>query len=39
MGEVICVPLHMQTGGGQNFRKAFSKVAVGEENATHAARS
>ena len=39
MREAICVPFNMQTGGGQNFRKAFSEIAVGEENATHAARS
>lgn len=39
MREVISVPLYMQAGGGQNFRKAFSEVAVSEENATHATRS
>jgi hypothetical protein len=39
MREMICVPLYMQTGGGQNFRKSFPKVAFSEENATHAARS
>lgn len=39
MGEMIRVPLYMQTGGRQNFRKALSEVAVSEEDATHAARS
>ena len=37
--EVIRMPLYVQSGGGQDFRKAFSEVAVGEENAAHAARS
>lgn len=39
MREMICMPLYVQAGGGQNFRKALSEVAVGEKDATHAARS
>lgn len=37
--EVIRMAFDMQTRSGQDFRKAFSEVAVGEENAAHAARS
>ena len=37
--EVIRMPLYVQSGGGQDFRKTFSEVAVGKENAVHAARS
>ena len=37
--EVIRMPLYVQTCGGQDFRKAFSEVAISEENAAHAARS
>jgi hypothetical protein len=39
MMKMICVPLYVQTGGGQDFREALSEVAVSEKNATHAARS
>jgi len=30
---------HPQTGGGKYFWKAFSEIAVSEEDAIHAARS
>jgi len=37
--EMIRMPLYVQASGGQNFRKAFSEVTVGEKDAVHAARS
>jgi hypothetical protein len=37
--EVVRMAFDMQTRSGQNCREAFPEVAVGEENATHAARS
>lgn len=37
--EVVCMSLDPQTGGGKYFWKALSEIAVGEEDAIHAARS
>lgn len=37
--EVIRMPFYVQAGSGQDFRKAFSEVAVGEKNVAHETRS
>lgn len=37
--EVVQVAFDLQTGGGQNFRKAFSEVSIGKKDAAHATRS
>ena len=37
--EVVRVPLDVQTGDGQDFRKAFTEVAVSEKNVAQAACS
>ena len=37
--KVIDMPLDAQSGGGKNFRKALSKIAVREKDRIQAARS
>jgi hypothetical protein len=37
--EVVRMSFDMQTSGGQDFWKTLSEVAIGEEDAAHAARS
>lgn len=37
--EMVCVAFDVKTGSGENFRKFFSEIAIGEKDVGHAIRS